>query len=385
MLPEIDPTDPEVLRDPFTAHNAAREASPVARLLVPGFPMWMATRLAEGRTVLSDPRFAPSAGSFQGIPGVPDEYRPYLRTMAEMSGDEHRRIRRLAGPAFTARRAADFRPRIERIVDALLDAAPDDLLTGFALPLPMEVICELVGIPVADRPRWRLHGAAVAAGDILAFAEAVPELVEGARRAVAARRAEPADDLLTDLISATAEGIEPLSDDEVVTTVWHLVLAGQVPTHLVANGLFELHRHPGQLAILRARPELMPGAVEELTRWCGPQLLSVPRFTQEDVELGGVPIPAGQPVTVSIAGANRDPRAFADPDRLDVTRTDAGGHLGYAHGPHFCLGAALSRVEVAAALTGVLNRAPDLPFAEEPRYLPDGGTLRLASLRVAAA
>jgi cytochrome P450 len=391
-VPEIDLTDGEVLRDPFSAYGRARERSPVARIVASGFPsMWAATRHDGARAVLADPRFELNAGSYLP-PEVPEDCLAYMRTMQEMDGPEHLRLRRLVSPAFSARRAAESRPRIERIVGRLLDElaghAEDgavDLLPRFARPLPIEVIAELVGIPEADRPRWRAYGAAVASGHGQEFADAIPGIMEDAKSAVARRRAEPADDLLSDLIRAQAEDRDRLSDAELVTLVWHLVLAGQVPTNLIANAVETLLRHPDQLATLRAGTSMMPRAVEELLRWCGPQLLTIPRYAREDVELGGVLIRKGEAVTAAIVSANRDPRAFADPDRLDVTRP-AGprGHLGFAHGPHFCLGAPLARVETEVALAAILRRFPDLALASPGTVTrtPDPGTWRLSALPV---
>lgn len=381
-VPEIDLTDPEVVRDPFTAYGRAREQGPVARVLVPGMPMWALTRHDGARAMLSDPRFAITSGSFVGIPGVPDEYQPYLRTMSELDGPDHLRLRRLAAPAFTARRAAEFRPRIEPVVAALLDALGEeaDLLADFAKPLPMSVICELVGIPEADRPKWIEWGGHLAAGDVRRLGEAVPGIIDGARSALADARRNPRGDLLSELVHASDDG-DRLTDTELVTLVWHLVLAGQTPTNLIANAVPALLSHPEQLALLRADPELMPGAVEELIRWCGPQLLTVPRYADEDVELHGVHIRKGEPVTAAIAAVNRDPRVFPDADRLDLTRR-AAGHLGFGHGPHFCLGSAHARVQTEVALAMVLRRHPDLALAAEPVRAPDPGTWRLASLRV---
>jgi cytochrome P450 len=390
-LPEIDLTDPAVLRDPFTAHGRARELSPLVRLLVPGMPaMWGVTRHAEARTVLSEPqRFALNPATFAFKPEVSEELKPYLRTMQEMEGPEHARLRRLVAPAFTPRRAAEFRPRIETIVEELLDDlckhatdAPADLVTHFAQPLPMAVICELVGIPAEDRPRWREYGAAVSAGAGAAFVDAIPGIIEGAEAAVAARRDDPRDDLVSDLVRAQAEDGDRLGDVELVTLVWQLVLGGQTPTNLLANGVEALLAHPDQLAALRADPGLAPWAVEELMRWCGPQLLAFPRFTTREVELSGVRIPQGEPVVAVIAAANRDPRAFPDADALDVTREAPSAHLGFAHGPHFCLGAAFARVQTQAALTALLRRAPGLALAGEVHRAPDGGTWRLATLPV---
>ncbi|KOG89114.1 cytochrome P450, partial [Streptomyces varsoviensis] len=299
-MPEIDLTHPDVLRDPFTGYGRVRERSPLARLRAPGVgPMWAVTRYEAAKALLADARFEINAGSFLR-PDVPEHCLAYMRTMSEQDGPEHSRQRRLVAPAFTVRRAAAFRPRIEPLVERLLDGLPEhaedgsvDLLRHFTRPLPIDVICALVGIPDADRPRWRGYGATIAAGAGQGFAEAVPGIMEGAKAAIARRRADPADDLLSDLIRAQAEDGDRLGETELVTMVWHLVLAGQTPANLIANAVAVLLDHPEQLAALRADPALMPRAVEELTRWCGPTLLSIPRYPREDVELYGTPVRAG--------------------------------------------------------------------------------------------
>ena len=373
---EVDLTDPEVIRDPFTAYRRAREAAPVVRLNVPGMPMWALTRHADARTMLTDPRFAITSSSFMGIPGVPEGYAAYLRTMSEMDGPDHLRLRRLAAPAFTARRAQDFRPNIEPIVEKLLTELPPepDLLRDFAKPLPMHVICELVGIPAAERPAWVAWGAIVAELDVPRLGEAVPGIIESARSIVAGR---PETGLLADLVRAE----DRLTDTELVTLVWHVVLAGQTPVNLIANAVAELWTRPEVLSILRVDPSLLPGAVDELMRWCGPQLLTVPRYATEDVDLFGTTVKANEPVTVAIAAANRDPRAFPNPDHFDITR-GAATQLGFGHGPHFCLGAAHARVQTEVALSALLSR--NLVLAADPAELrvPDPGTWRLAALPV---
>jgi cytochrome P450 len=391
-LPEIDLTDAEVVRDPFAAYGRARERSPLARLLIPELgPMWVVTRHEGAKAMLSDPRFELNAGSFMR-PDVPEDCLPYMRTMSEMDGPGHTRLRRLVSPAFTPRRAAEFRPRIRPIVERLLDELPGhaedgsvDLLRHFARPLPMDVICELVGIPEADRPRWREYGATVAAGSGPGFAAAIPGIMEGAKAAVARRREEPGDDLVSDLVRTQAEDGDRLTDTELVTLVWHLVIAGQTPTNLIANAVAALLVDPGQFAALRGDPGSIAGAVDELIRWCGPALLSVPRYAREDVELWGTPVRKGDGVTAAIAGANRDPRAFDDAERLDVTRaTRAAGHLGFSHGPHFCLGASLARVQTEVALAALLRRSPGLAPAADLGDLRalDPGTWRLTALPV---
>ncbi|MUL42750.1 cytochrome P450 [Streptomonospora sp. PA3] len=392
---EIDLSCTDVIGAPFAAYGLAREHGPLARLAVPGMaPMWAVLRHGDARAMLTDPRFALTADTFAMRPDVSEEYRPYLRNMGEMEGTEHLRLRRLVAPAFTPRRAAAFRPRIESVVTGLLERLPEhaeggtvDLAAHFARPLPIEVICELLDIPAADRPRWREYGGLIATGAGAGFAEAVPAIIDTAKAAVAARRADPGDDLVSDLLRAQAEDGDDgdrLSDTELVSLVWNIVLAGQTPANLIANAVAELLARPDQLAALRRDPALMPGAVEELMRWCGHQLLSMPRFAREDAEIAGTAIGTGEPVTAAIAAANRDPRAFAAPDILDVT-ADAAGQLGFGHGPHFCLGASLARVQTQAALEALLRRHPDLALAVAPEALdraPDPGTWRLRSLPV---
>lgn len=385
MTPEIDLTDLKVLTDPFTAYDHAREVAAVAKLVIPGFgPFWALTRYTQARAMLADPRFEVRAESFLRPPGIPDHCLEYMRTMAEQDGPEHLRLRRLVAPAFTPKRAARLRPRLAALTGQLLDELPThaedgvvDLVPHFARPLPMDVICEMAGIPDADRPRWQEYGAAVAGGVGPDFAAAIPEIIAGAKDAVARSRAEPGDDLIGDLVRA--EDDDRLTDTELVTLVWHLVLAGQTPVNLIANAVEALLRHPDQLAALRADPALWPGAVEELMRFCSPQLLTTPRFAREDVEIDGQLIREGERVTAAMVAADRDPRAFPDADRLDVTR-DGPAQLGFSHGPHFCLGASIARVETEVALSGLFARFPDLALAGDVPRAPDGGTWRPAKL-----
>lgn len=393
QVPEIQLSDLEVIRDPFTVYGRAREQGPVAKLVAPGFGgMWALTRYAEAREMLSDPRFEIRSDSFMR-PQVPDDCLPYMRTMAEMNGPEHHRLRRLVSPAFSARRAAAFRPRIEAVVDRLLDALDDrvassgdgsvDLLPHFARHLPMDVICEWVGVPEEIRPQWREYGATVVSGAGADFAAAIPGIVRGAKETVALRRREPGDDLLTELIRVRDEDGDRLSDDELVTLVWHLVMAGQSPTPLVANAVDALLAHPSELATLRADPALLPGAMEELGRLAGPTILSIPRYTTEDLVLHGVPVAKGEAVTAVVAAANRDPRVYESPERLDVRRAAGSApHLGFGHGTHFCLGASVARIQTEVAVGALLRRYPALARAGEAKRALDPGTWRLESLPV---
>ncbi len=369
---EINLAEPGVLSDPFAAYGEARELTRLVHLAAPGFGgMWAVTRYEDAKALLTDPRVGLSDASY--LPAeIPDHCRRYMRTMQQLEGDEHARIRRLVWPGFTPRRAQEFRPRIDAIVERLLTALEGDtvdLVTRFAQPLPIDVITELLDIPHERRPAWREYGKAVAAGHGQAFYAAIPEIIDDARLAVER--------------GAFAElgGDGKLTTTDLVTLVWHLVLAGQTPALLVANAVEALLTHPDQLDLLRADPALLPGAVEELTRWAGPQLLTLPRHTREEAEIAGTVVPAGEAVVVALAAVNRDPRAFADPDRLDLTRAGGNQHLGYAYGPHFCLGAAFARAQTEAAIGGLLRRFPGLALVGAQRH-PDPGAWRLHELVV---
>ncbi|MEU5695926.1 cytochrome P450 [Actinosynnema sp. NPDC020468] len=381
MTSDFDLTDPNVLLDPLAAYARAREQGPVTTVRAPGLGAMVAvTRHDDVRAVLTDPRFEVNSASFLRPPGIPEHCLRYLRTMSELDGPEHLRLRRLVSPAFTARRAQEYRPRIEPLVDALLDDLPNevDLLDAFARPLPVDVICELVGVPSADRAHWRHYGRAISSGDGKAFIEAIPAIVDAARDLVARKRVEPGDDVVSDLIAV--EG-EKLDETELVTLVWHLVLAGQTPANLIGNSVAALLANPDQLATLRSTPSLWPRAVEELSRFTGPTLLTVPRYAREDADVAGVPVKKGDAVLAAVASACHDPRAFPNPDTLDVTRQER-TQLNFGHGPHFCLGASVALVETEVALTRLFTRYPNLTTTTPPQPAADPGTWRLSSLPV---
>lgn len=375
-IPEIDLSDPAVLSDPFTVYGRAREQSPLARLLKPGLGwIWALTRYEDAKVMLTDVRFETNANSYVR-PGVPELQQQ--ENIQQVDGPKHARLRRLVSPPFTARRTAEYRPALQRTVESLLDGLaeqadgePVDLLAHFARPLAVHVACELVGVAPEDYDTWRTYAAAVAVGHGPEFMQAIPDIARTATEAVARSRRERALGLLAELLGTDAEDQDRLTDAELITLVWHLVLAGQGPAYLIANSVEILLQHPDQLAELRADESLMPGAVEELTRMHGPQVLTLPRYAREDVEIAGVTIPRGDRICAVLASANRDPRVFEDPDRLDFRRPPGRpAHLGYSHGSHFCLGAALSRVQTGVALSMLLRRFPKLALAE-------GDTLRV--------
>ena len=394
QIPRIVLTDPELLRDPFDFYGRAREESPLVRLLALGItPMWGLTRHEDARAMLADPRFVFTAESLRIRPDVPDAGEEYLSLMLLDDGG-HKRVRRLVSSAFTPRRAEQFRARLHGVVDGLLDELEGevgedgsvDLLRHFAKPLPIDASCEFLGIPQPDRLRWRRYGATANAAEGSSFAEIMPATVEDTKLAIERRRSEPADDVISDLLRAQREDAEALSDVELEALVWNTIMASSTVADFVGNAVLAVLTHPEQLALLREDPSLMPGAVEELIRWSALTLMSIPRYAREDVELFGVVIRAGSPIVAVLASANRDPRVFTDPDRLDVTRPVVSpGHFGFLHGPHTCLGISVARVLCDVALTVLLRRYPALALAvsvEEVRRVPDPGTWRLESLPV---
>ncbi|MFD8144392.1 cytochrome P450, partial [Streptomyces sp. NPDC059708] len=269
---------------------------------------------------------------------------------------------------FTARRVVAMRPRVQQVTDELLDAMaarPErsaDLIRDLAFPLPMTVICELLGVPDLDRERFREWSNDVVAPkpgtlDNTAHRQLSAYLVD----LVAAKAESPGDDLLSALIRTRAEDGDQLSPDELIGMAFLLLVAGHETTvNLISNGVRALLAHPEQLADLRADYDgLLGGAVEEMLRYDGPVQNSTYRYTAEDVEIGGVVIPAGQAVLVSLAGADRDPGRFPDADVFDIRRP-SGGHLAFGHGLHFCIGAPLARMEGRIAVRGLLERFPDL-------------------------
>ncbi|GLZ11538.1 cytochrome P450 [Actinomadura sp. NBRC 104425] len=411
----VDLMDPELLRDPFHGYSRLRERSPMAQVVYGdrGSSLWIVTRYEDVRLVLSDRRFVNNPGNVPGMRiqdqrteifrkmGIDDEYAPYLlRSVLDADGDEHLRLRRLVSRAFTARRVAALLPRVREITGELLERLPEavsprdgtvDLLEHFAYPLPITVICELVGIPEEDRGRWLgWSRALMRSHETRHFTAAIRGIVDHVGELVARRREEPADDLLTALIGVHDEDGAVLSEFELITMVLTIVLAGHETTaHLIGNGTVALLTHPDQLELLRSDPAaLLPRAVHELMRWCGPVQGARFRYAAEDVEIGGRKLRKGSPVMASLVSANFDPRRFDDPHRLDITRQPDGRretHLGFGHGLHYCLGAALARQEAEVAFGALFDRYPDLCLAVPPEDLeriPMPGAWRLSALPV---
>jgi cytochrome P450 len=370
-----DPTS-ELMADPYAVYARLREAGPVHRIAgTDGLPAWLVTRYDDVRQALADPRLSldkrnAAPGGYRGM-ALP----PALdANLLNMDPPDHTRIRRLVSQAFTPRRVAQLREPIRKTADQLLDAiAPygrADLIASYAAPLPINVICDLLGVAPEDRRDFRAWTDALVAPDPAEPSrakEAVGAMLAFFTELIARKRAEPADDLLSALIAVRDEE-DRLSEDELMSLAFLILFAGYENTvHLIGNATLALLSHPGQLAALRAEPGRLGGAVEELARYDGPVPLAIRRFPTEDITVGGVTIPAGETVLLSLAAAHRDPHRFTDPDRLDIGR-DSTGHLALGHGIHYCLGAPLARMETEIALAALLERFPrlelDVPYGE---------------------
>ncbi|MEV1289165.1 cytochrome P450 [Micromonospora sp. NPDC049679] len=355
--------------DPF--YVQLRRQEPLIRVRLPfGEEAWLATRHADVRTVLGDPRFSRAASVGRDEPRITP--RQMEGGILSMDPPEHTRLRRLVAKAFTARRVEQLRPRARQVADELLArmiaaGPPADLVEDFATPLPITVICELLGVPLADQDRFHVWSEAIVSTTSL-----TPEQIRGyidnlyayMAELVAQRRRQPTDDLIGALVQARDADHDRLTETEMVQLAAGLLAAGHETTVTqIPNFVYVLLTHPDELARLRAEPELVPGAVEELLRYVPLGVASsFARYALEDVELGGVLVRAGEPVVGSLSSANRDGEVFADPDALDFTRA-ANPHLGFGHGVHHCIGAQLARMELQVALAALLHHLPGLRLA----------------------
>ncbi len=385
----FNPLLPEFHANPYPFYHRLREEDPVHQSPM-GF--WVLTRYDDVLLVLRDPRFgregfAPLLSAVYGQDGQDGGSRP--RSMLFRDPPDHTRLRNLVNRAFTARVVENLRPRIQQIVDQRLDRVQDnkkmDLIADLAYPLPVTVICEMLGVPTGDHDRIRQWSADVARSLDAIGLPSDPGIVErgrSGRRALAdyflelipERRKRPAQDLLSLLIAAEEQG-DRLTEGELLAMCILLFIAGHETTvNLIGNGVLALLQHPEQLARLRSEPTLIQGAVEELLRYDSP-VQRTGRVTTVAVEIGGRKIEAGALVVAAIGAANRDPKHFPDPDRLDITRRD-NHHVAFGFGIHFCLGAPLARLEGQIAISTLLRRMPALQLATTTNEWRDSSTLR---------
>jgi cytochrome P450 len=384
------------MEDPYPGYHRLRTEAPFFREERTG--ALLLTRYADVAAALKHPQMS-SRGVIDTLVRVPLPLRrlarPVMRALSLQmifsDPPDHARLRSLANRAFTPRTIEKLRAHIQQITDELLDAldakggpAPVDLIDKLAAPLPIRVIAEMLGVPIERRDQIKLWS-----DDLAIFVGGGPgprwkEVLRGARggfclrqylrRLIRERRGEPRDDLLGALIAAEEKG-DTLTEEELWANAILLLFAGhETTTGLIGNGLLALLRHPDQLDLLRREPTLMESAIEELLRFDGP-IHRIGRMAKADLSIGGSSISAGQTVILGLAAANRDPAQFPDPDRLDVRRAE-NRHLAFGHGIHFCLGAALARLEGQIAIGTLLRRYPDLRLTGERLAWRRNSTLR---------
>ena len=391
---QFNPMEPEFLADPYPMYHRLRTEDPVHHSAL-GF--WVLTRYEDVVTALRDPRLAKEAiASFVAARfGAP---LPAMGlSMLDRDPPDHTRLRGLVSKAFTPRVVEGLRPRIQEIVDGLLAGVAArgsmDLIEEFAYPIPVAVICEMLGVPIEDHERFKGWSIDIARGLDLIWlgpdsdvgrrsVAARQALAEYFRGLIAQRRAAPRNDLLSGLIAAEEAG-DKLNEMELLATCILLLIAGHETTvNLIGNGMLALLRHRDQLERLQRDPGLIASAVEELLRFDGP-VQRTARIPSEDVTIGGHTIAKGEMVMPFIGAADRDPAQFPDPDRLDIGRSD-NRHIAFGWGIHFCLGAPLARIEGQIAINTLLRRLPKVSLAtDEPEYRPSLTLRGLKALPVA--
>ncbi len=384
MTDQPDPLDFPLDRTsplhPCPHYAKLRERASLTEIRMPsGDPGLLATRYEDVRTVLSDARFSRAATLEDGAP----RYGPApqkFKTLLNMDDPEHSRVRRLVSREFTVRRVAALRPRIQQATDRLLDemaaqGSTADLVQALAFPLPVAMICELLGVPYEDREQfaaWSDSFMAITARPVDEIVAAQIALYQYLAGLIAAKRARPGADLLSALTRISDSDDGRLSEEELTFLGISLLLAGHETTaNQIGNSVLALLTHPDQLEILRKEPELMPNAVEELLRLFPPGDETLLRIALEDVEVGGTLVKAGQGVLPSPGSANRDDQHFEQAEVLDVRRRQV-DHLTFGQGAHYCLGSGLARAELQIAIETLIRRFPtlrlDIPLAEVPRH-----------------
>jgi cytochrome P450 len=390
---EYNPFEPGFVEDPYSRYAAMRAGDPIHRSPL---DFWVLFGYDEILTLLRDPTLSvedrnarPTQLDEMVAMIVGDRAERGARSMLSRDPPDHTRLRKLVSKAFTVRVIQDLRPRIQELVDGMLDDAEEqgeiDVIRQFAFPLPFAVISEMLGVPVADGDKLREWSGLIVrsleplvdADTIRAIADASDLMFDHVSELIAAKRKDLADDLLSALISAEEHG-DVLSDEELVEQVVLLYIAGHETTvNLIGNGVYALLRDRAQLERLHADASLIPGAVEEFLRFDSPVQMTR-RITLADVEIGGKLIEKGSFAALVIASANRDAARFGpDAERLDVTRADAHQHLSFGGGAHYCLGAALARLEGEVAIGSLIGRFPNLELAGDVTY---NGRLNLRGL-----
>ncbi len=373
----------EFKANPFPLLAHLRAEQPVCRITLPDkTPVWLVTRYEDVKTLLTDECFAKyrynalTPEQLRKQPWVPPMFRPLERTMLDLDPPDHTRLRQLVHKAFTPRLIEQMRERVQTLANELLDAVSRkgemDLIRDYALPLPMTIITEILGVPIQDRDKFhKWSKVLVSVNQFNANWRLIPVIWKFnryLRRFFKVRRDDLRDDLVSALIQAEETG-DGMSEDELLAMVFLLLVAGHETTvNLIGSGTLELLQHPDQMGKLRRDPSLIKSAVEELLRYTAPVFMSTERYAREDVTIQGVTIPRGAMTLGVIGSANRDETVFANPDTLDIER-EPNKHLSFGHGIHFCLGASLARLETEVAINTLLGRMSDLRLKGSPESL----------------
>lgn len=384
---EFDLTSPAFKANPYPAFAELRAYDPLHKITMQnGHSAWLVTRYQDAEKLLRDERFVKSIRNAltpeeqaqqQSVLSQQSEFGFLSQHMLNADPPDHTRLRSLINLSFTPRLVEQWRERIQALTDELLDAVEGkgemDLIDQFAFPLPMMVISEMLGVPDADRSKFRAWSNLVveaagnpeafrqAADQLLAFYQYMVQLIENKRQA-------PADDLLSKLIQAEAEG-NKLSQQELIAMIFLLIIAGHETTvNLISNGVLALLEHPEQLKLLREQPTLIKTAIEEFLRYRGPLLLATQRWAREDTEYEGKRIQRGDHILIALSAANRDEEEFGAADTLDITRRE-NHHLAFGKGIHYCLGAPLARLEGQIAIGTLVRRFPHLRLNADPQDL----------------
>ncbi len=363
-----DLTSSAFIEDPYRTYEQLRQKDPVHRMRL--IEAWALTRYEDVQDVLADhKRFTNAERNY--------DYMQY-RTFLDLDPPDHTRLRGLVSKAFTPRAVRELGPRIQELVDELLDAAAGrgriDLISDFAFPLPVIVIAEMLGVPAQDRERFREWSDDIALSvnpllnseQIERVQQATEELFEYFEGIIEQRRQAPQNDMISALLAAEEEG-DRLTHEELLSTLMLLLVAGNETTrNLIGNGMLALLKNPAQLQRLREHPELLDSAINELLRYDSPVQMDA-RNAIDDVEIGGKRIAAGQRILAIVGAANRDPQIFANPDELDIGRDEI-SHLSFGRGIHYCLGSPLAILEGRIAFSSLLDRYSSIRLASEPVF-----------------
>jgi cytochrome P450 PksS len=394
-LPTVNIASREFKANPYPFYAQLRAEAPVYRTVLPDKqPAWLVTRYADVMAILKDdlhfaknPVNAKSPEQIKKMPWVPPMFRAFSHNMLDSDSDQHTRLRGLVHKAFTPQLVEHMRNRVETLANELLDNATHlgrmDVIKDYALPIPLTIISEIMGIERADRENFHRWMSTIMELSSTAFPlVGIPNLwaiQRFLRRTTRARRVEPRDDLITALVQAEETG-DKLSEDELLAMLLILLIAGHETTvNLIGNGTLALLENPDQMALLRQKPELIKSAIEELLRYVSPVEQATERYAREDITLHGVTIPRGDMVLVVLASANRDETQFSTPDKLDITRENI-KHVGFGQGVHYCVGAPLARLEGQIAINMLVQRLPNMRLNAAPETLRWRPTLTVRGL-----